>query len=324
MDISNDIKDWIMLTLTNVNPLASSTVSLFKQPLANQSAIISGEAVFSFPKTEFGAPVTVNMQSSTGTLSTVINVLDIDAFILALQSFVTSNGGGTVFYIEPTTGIYNIFFYSSVLTLIDITGSIVYNAIGLNQNIITGSTVNVEVGATSLTYNELVSELNSQPYKLDFVNVYANDINQVNTSFVVNNVEMTGHLVSEEQGISLSPISKQFVQLNIPIDYTPRPTSSLEYTVGAGENLKLIFSYSHAKLIRLPKDVILVPKKELPNIEGVFRQLAGRNPLTALIEDSNLSHGGRIKKVLQKYVEPSKVDVRQVWSAFDDSDFKEL
>lgn len=314
-----------MLTLTNVNPNASSIVQFFKMPdNAQNSATVGGQAVFGIPQSEFPKTFNVALQSSTGTIVLPVTASSISDLVDQGQSFLDGNGGGQTFYLEPTAGSYNVYFYSPTYDLISITGTIAYPAVNLNQTVIAGSTVNVQVSSTSLTYNELVSELNSQPYLLDYVNVYASNIDQVNQNFVVNNVEMSGHLVSEQQSNALSPIAKQFVQLNIPLKYEPKPTSSLNYTVGSGETLKVIFGYSHKNLLKLPKDTVFVPKKELPDLDKVFAKLENTNPMLSMVENSILSHGGKIKRILQNYVEPSNVDVRHVFSAFDDSDYKEL
>jgi len=104
----------------------------------------------------------------------------------------------------------------------------------------------VEVVGDEQEYNSLSEELNFGSYRLDYVNVYADNIEQANRYFSKTIRNSNGNKRVNIENPTISPVQSQFAVEEVNIDYVVTPTNKLEYTLGAGESVRLIFKYSQS------------------------------------------------------------------------------
>jgi len=108
--------------------------------------------------------------------------------------------------------------------------------------LITGSLVQIEV-ESGVGYDALVSELSNGYYEIDYVNVYANNIDQANQRWEVRNLRPSGYEYSEEEFPEISPTQAQFVVNKVPIHFYPTTPNTLRYTLKGLQDVRLIFHY---------------------------------------------------------------------------------
>lgn len=318
--------NWIVLNLTNINQSEASTCNLFKLPDNNSSAVSNGQVVAGLTTADLGTAFAIEYtkdgnQSTavTGALSTAQELVD---YINVLFE------GNVSYYTEliPTELVF--YSFSSVYTLDSIFGFVNGKQVStpLALNIINGSFVNVEVEGLDLTYNELTTELTFQPYKIEMANVYANNITQANRPFKVNNVEITGHVNSRQVRPGLSPMTKQFVNENIPLKFSPNPTSALSYTLGPGESIRLILAYINKDLVALPIKQIFVPVQELSELPLIIKDArTSIIPMFELVKKHlNQPNAFLIKKIIKPFLKERAITKGEVFSAFGGNDYKEI
>jgi YVTN family beta-propeller protein len=137
---------------------------------------------------------------------------------------------------------------SNRIFLIDVTNQI---SIITTIPLITNTLVQIEV-ESGIGYDALVSELSNGYYEIDYVNVYANNIEQANQRWEVNDKKVSGVSSSNENYPTISPMQQQFVVDDIPIKYIPITPNTLRYTLNGLQSVRLIFHY---KTIALDNDM---------------------------------------------------------------------
>ena len=329
MDIENGIvNNWIVLTLNNINATTPTTVTLFKSPAnsANASAVSSGQMVQGITIVDFPGSFKVWYTKDGNATSSTSGILNtIDELIDYINVLFESVNPPASYYTEPLANKYDIYSFSSIYTLDQIDGLGPHVATDLGLNVINGSFANVDVESSDLTYDELVSELQYQPYKLLTANVYANSIDQVNQSFLVNKREATGHVNLDLKVPGISPMFKQYVQQNIPLEFSPSSTNLLKYTLGANETVRLIFPYHHIELVTLPEKSVFVPKMEIPELAIIIDMVRKEPvPILELVNNHNiLPNGNFLKSIIHPFLPHRRTPNDEVYSAFNGHDYKE-
>jgi len=122
------------------------------------------------------------------------------------------------------------------------------------NTIIQGGNPNITIlpdGGTREDYISTIEELVNQPYLIDTVSVFADNIQQANRVWTVANRQVSGVADSSRKSPALSPNSRQFVNENIPLWFLPDATNNVKYTLGGLESAKLIFTYYKGKQLDL-------------------------------------------------------------------------
>lgn len=328
MDIEKQVvENWIVLTLTNLNPSASSTCTLFKQVGGQYSTTSDGQYVPNIDSADFGN--TFKITYAEGIVQTTVTT-PVLATISDLVDYVNTLFGNDVAFSTQTSGTtWNLYSFSSQYGLVKIQtfSSGIINSIDINANVIQGSSVDVTVESSDLTYNEIVSELQYQPYLLKWVSVYANTLNQANQTWSIDNREASGKLYDDYRHPALNPMFRQFVNPEIKLDFSPSSTNILQYTVAAGESVRVIFGYTHKELLTLPEKAIVVPKLEIIELPDVIESHKSHPvPMLDLIKKHTYNPNGNfLKKIIRPYVKPDRIITKEeVYSAFLGSDYKEL
>lgn len=325
------VNNWIVVTLNNINQTTATTVTLFKSPAnsASASAVSPGQYVTGVTSLDFPSTFKVfyskngaaTQNQTSGVLTTPQELVDFINLIFE------SVDPPACYYTEPLANKYDFYSFSSIYELVDIEGNVSGSnpATDMGLNVIQGSFANVDVESSDLTYDELVSELQYQPYKLLSANVYANSIDQVNQTFLVNNREATGHVNLDLKTPGLSPMFRQFVQQNIMLNFSPSSTNLLKYTLGPAETVRLIFPYHHQELLTIPDKTIFVPKTEIPELEQIIvKERTHDVPMLELVKAHNKEPNGHfLKKVIEPFIPKRRVQKEEVYSAFNGYDYKE-
>jgi len=254
-------EDTVTLNLTNTDSENSATVNLFQLPigegdlppsdaggsigrLGTTVSITSAELLDATALTwniEIVTPTPSSTVVYTGALPSPANV-GADALVTGLNTNTDTtwawklDGGDYVFYMTDTSN--NKYFQIK-----DKNGGAnppfkIENVFGIS-----GSTVSIP-NSEAIDYNAITSELNNGCYKLPCVNVYANDIAQANREFVSLKRKTNGFQKKKILNPAVSPMQQQFVTENVQIQFTPLAGSLLEYTLNAGESVRLIIQYS--------------------------------------------------------------------------------
>jgi len=127
------------------------------------------------------------------------------------------------------------------------------------QSGISGSDVAISEQSQLENYIANCNELNNGYYKLDNVDVFADNIEQANIPFTVNKRVVSGRENKSLTTPSISPIQPQFVNLDVPLNYSPSPTGILDYALNPSQSVKLIFKYSKSKAYQeaIPSAIVL-------------------------------------------------------------------
>jgi hypothetical protein len=136
-----------------------------------------------------------------------------------------------------------------------------YNDFMTTTEFISGTTVEVS-GLNGLTYNELTAELNNGYYELETVNVYANNINQANAQFKINDRAKSGKSYKDFHYPTLTPTTPQYVTATT-LNFNPKSPKILKYNVLANQTVRLIFTYN-----------TIMYKNDMPNKKEINESIA--------------------------------------------------
>lgn len=324
------VNNWIVLTLTNVNPSASSTATLFKNPNSAplSSAVSSGQGVLGLVTADFGNPFKISYRlNDISYVDITPSIANIDDLVSYINALFQATANPCCSYLEPSAGVYNVYSFSSVYTLMKIEANVSgpVNAVNLGLSVINGSFVDVQLDGVDLTYNELCSELMYQPYKLEWANIYANNVEQANRPFNLNDREANGRLYEKQLNPALSPMNVQYVNENIPLEFLTSSTNELQYTLGPAQSVRVIFGYTNKDLIALPEKEIFVPKTEIPELPKILVQYqSSLVPMLEIIKKQIYRPDGNfIKKIIKPFLKERAITKQEVYSAFNGYDFKE-
>lgn len=104
----------------------------------------------------------------------------------------------------------------------------------------TSTSIIVESG---IGYDALVAELNNGYYELTDANVYADNINQANQWFRINDRYVSGKSYKDYDYPAVPPTRPQFVTIDIPLNFNPKSPKILQYKMNGLQSIRLIIKY---------------------------------------------------------------------------------
>lgn len=180
----------------------------------------------------------------------------------------------------------------------------------------------------NLTYTELCNEINVQPYLLTKASIFANTISQVSKKLKKTRKETNGIVREDFNYIAVDPMQKQYAINNIELNFTPSPLNGIEYTVEAGERVRIWFYYENKDLINIDSkkadEVELINNKK--EDKKMKNKVAISNPMFVLINRYS-KRKTALKDVIKskaKFRKNDEISEQEVFESFDGSDFKEI
>lgn len=183
------------------------------------------------------------------------------------------------------------------------------------------STVVITTG-TSISYEELMSELQNQPYIIDSVNVYADTQEQSMQRLKKTKKTASGLVYVDFERPRVDPMQNQFAIEGIETKFTPSALNSLNYNLKGNESVRMWFYYNRIDISEINQkkfNKIIEPK----TIEKMIKIAKSINPLFDLVgvkEERQIT----IKEKLAPSIENRDVTDEEVYNSFDGLDFKEL
>ena len=113
---------------------------------------------------------------------------------------------------------------------------------GTSTEVIAGSTIAVTTEG-GITYSELVSELQSQPYIISSVSIFTNSQIQAVQRFRKTEKQQNGITLIDFDRPRLDPMQNQFAIEGIETKFTPSSLNSLNYNIKGSESVLLWLYY---------------------------------------------------------------------------------
>ena len=187
--------------------------------------------------------------------------------------------------------------------------------------VIAGSTVTVQTEG-GITYNELVSELQTQPYMINPVNIYTNTQAQSLQRFRKTQKEATGYTLIEFERPKLDPMQNQFAIEGIQTKFTPSSLNALNYNIKASQTVRIWLYYKMIDISHpseIPPITKFLPKK----VEKMIIK-ESINPFFDLMGITNVKKIN-IKEDVKKTINlRNDVTDEEVYNSFDGLDFKNI
>ena len=321
-------ENWIVLSLENIGTIDSSTVDLFNPNVdySGSTRYITGVLTFAS-----GSGAIINTsQNGYEVVDGTYN--SIQELISALNAQFTENGNGVFTYVYLGAENYRLVAFSTIWTFLDITTPANPNAkfTASLSNVVAGSTGVVQSEYTP-SLNDITQELVYQPYVLVDVDIFANSRPQVNKNLSLIERDPNGKELTRLEFPKLSPNASQSVILSQPLRYQPTPTNNLEYTLLAGETVRLIFKYIGGNLSELvvpesTSDIYIEEIKHnlLPKPKKPMKYLPITNPMLRLTRRTKIKSAKNFK-IIEDYMEENRGDavpVEEIKTAFRDTDYR--
>lgn len=187
--------------------------------------------------------------------------------------------------------------------------------------VIAGSTVTVQTEG-GITYNELVSELQTQPYMINPVNIYTNTQAQSLQRFRKTQKEATGYTLIEFERPKLDPMQNQFAIEGIQTKFTPSSLNALNYNIKASQTVRIWLYYKMIDISHpseIPPITKVLPKK----VEKMIIK-ESINPFFDLMGITNVKKIN-IKEDIKKTINlRNDVTDEEVYNSFDGLDYKNI
>jgi hypothetical protein len=186
---------------------------------------------------------------------------------------------------------------------------------------ILNSTVTISTG-TSISYGELMSELQNQPYIINSVNVYADTQEQAMQRLKKTKKTASGLVYVDFERPRVDPMQSQFAIEHIDTKFTPSALNSLNYNMRGLESVRMWFYYDRIDISEINQkefNQIIEPK----TIIKMIKIRESINPLFDLVgtfKEKKVS----IKEKLAPTIENRDVTDEEVYNSFDGLDFKEI
>jgi hypothetical protein len=255
--------------------------------------------------------------------SSLIN--NIDDLILELN---TSSLGAYVLFSYETNGAYP--FYTLILKILDnlfVPSNFRNLTIGASYSFsspyVVQKNTTVEITTeTSITYDELLSELQNQPYIIDSVNVYTNSQSQSMQRLKKTQKIGTGLVYVDFERPRLDPMQSQFAIEGIQTKFTPSSLNSLNYNMKGGESVRMWFYYNRIDIseINQKKFNEIVETKKVEKMIKISKSINPLFDLVGIKQERQIT----IKEKLAPTIENRDVTDEEVYNSFDGLDFKEL
>lgn len=187
--------------------------------------------------------------------------------------------------------------------------------------VIAGSTVTVQTEG-GITYNELVSELQTQPYMINPVNIYTNTQAQSLQRFRKTQKEATGYTLIEFERPKLDPMQNQYAIEGIETKFTPSSLNALNYNIKANQTVRIWLYYKMIDISHpseIPPITKVLPKK----VEKMIIK-ESINPFFDLVGITNVKKIN-IKEDIKKTINlRNDVTDEEVYNSFDGLDYKNI
>lgn len=326
--MKNPESELISLELTNIAN-ADSEINLFSGGLSGSSS--SNTTTYyriNFPFTlvnQFKLQYTLGGVSNNYFTSPLLATIDL--LIADLNAFLFTGLGYAFFSYAPNgispnyTLIIRIINPTFIPTIFSsLTPDVSYPA-GNPWIAISGTTVVISTG-TNISYSELQNELQSQPYIINTVNVYANTQVQAMQRLKKTTKLATGVVSVDFNRPKVDPMQNQLAIEGIDTKFIPSPINAINYNMKALESVRMWFYYSRIDMSEINQEKfeeIIAPK----TIEKIIIMQESINPLFDLVGETTSKKISIKEKVVSK-VDFSDVTDEDVYNSFDGLDFKEL
>ena len=187
---------------------------------------------------------------------------------------------------------------------------------------IAGSTVEVTTEG-GITYNELLSELQNQPYIISTVNIYTNSQVQSLQRFRKTQREANGYSLIEFERPKLDPMQNQFAIEGIETKFTPSPLNALNYNMKGGQTVRIWLYY---KMIDISVPSNIPPINNVLPTKKVEKMIIKEsiNPFFDLMGITNVKKIN-IKEDIKKTINlRNDVTDEEVYNSFDGLDYKNI
>jgi hypothetical protein len=183
------------------------------------------------------------------------------------------------------------------------------------------STVVITTG-TSITYGELLSELQNQPYIINSINVYANTQTQSMQRLKKIKRTMSGVSATDFNRPRIDPMQSQFAIEHIDANFTPSPINILNYNMKGLESVRMWFYYNRIDISEMNQKKFneIIESKTINKMIKITKSI---NPLFDLV-GTKQERQITIKEKLAPTIENRDVTDEEVYNSFDGLDFKEL
>lgn len=313
----------IALTLTNILNTDSEVNLLSNQEGTNNSAFntyyklsilndFPSEPFLTYNLNEIENDYFVNGGGTVPDINSLILDLNIGLGAYALFSYEISS--------IPNYYILIIKILDSSFVPISYTSSYRYS-FGSAIEVISGSTVTVQTEG-GITYNELLSELKTQPYMINPVNIYTNTQAQSLQRFRKTQKEATGYTLIEFERPKLDPMQNQFAIEGIETKFTPSSLNALNYNIKANQTVRIWLYYKMIDISHpseIPPITKVLPKK----VEKMIIK-ESINPFFDLMGITNVKKIN-IKEDIKKTINlRNDITDEEVYNSFDGLDYKNI
>ena len=188
--------------------------------------------------------------------------------------------------------------------------------------VIAGSTVTVQTEG-GITYNELVSELQTQPYMINPVNIYTNTQAQSLQRFRKTQKEATGYTLIDFERPKLDPMQNQFAIEGIQTKFTPSALNALNYNIKANQTVRIWLYY---KMIDISQPSEIPPINKVLSTKKVEKMIIKEsiNPFFDLMGITNVKKIN-IKEDIKKTINlRNDITDEEVYNCFDGLDYKNI
>lgn len=186
--------------------------------------------------------------------------------------------------------------------------------------VLSGSTVTVETEG-GITYDELVSELQTQPYIINPVNIYTNTQVQSLQRFRKTQREANGVSLIEFERPKLDPMQNQFAIEGIETKFTPSSLNALNYIVKGRETVRIWLYYNRIDMSEMTeKKFEKLDNKKTEKM--IVRESI--NPIFDLLGITNVKKINIKEDVKKNLVLRDDVTDSEVYNSFDGLDYNEL
>ena len=192
---------------------------------------------------------------------------------------------------------------------------------GTPIEVIAGSTIAVTTEG-GITYSELVSELQNQPYIISSVNIYTNTQAQSLQRFRKTQKEANGYTLIEFERPKLDPMQNQFAIEGIETKFTPSSLNALNYNINGDQTVRIWLYYKMIDISHpseIPPITKVLPKK----VEKMIIK-ESINPFFDLMGITNVKKIN-IKEDIKKTINlRNDVTDEEVYNSFDGLDYKNI
>lgn len=186
--------------------------------------------------------------------------------------------------------------------------------------VISNSTVSVTTEG-GITYNELLSELKTQPYMINPVNIYANTQLQSIQRFRKSQKEKNGYSLIEFERPKLNPMQNQFAIEGIQTKFTPSSLNALNYRVKGSQTVRMWLYYSRIDMSEMTEEKFEKLDNEKPEKMIVRESI---NPIFDLLGITNVKKINIKEDIKKNLTLRDDVTDNEIYNSFDGLDYNEL